>query len=181
MSRIGDTLREPFPGYPPPLTTQPEGLLDLLGLQTNGRYPQHLNSETLQPTIDLLRWYLEDKANFKTGQINYTGTPPTFVGDANLTVPAGEAWIPLQFNVWSTAALATTVTHQLGRTNSSGGSFVALSDPTTWTTGQVAAYMMDPAHYGIYLRPSVQLGIMGLQGSTTQFNYTLRYVRLRTG
>lgn len=179
MSRIGETLREPFPGFPPPLTTRPEGLLSLLGIQNNGRYPESLATAQLQPNIDLLRWYLETVATFKTGTLALAGAG-TFTTSANLTVPAGEHWIVLQFNVVSAGLVAAGAELQVGRTNSSGGTYVALGDasdanPNSYTHANLATWGQ---HY--IARPSVELGVFELNGPGHNVNYTLRYARLQT-
>lgn len=170
-------MREPFPGHPPPITTRPEGLLSLLGLQTNGRYPQHLAYDKLDAGVDLLRWYLESVATFKTGSILVTGS--AFVSDSNLVVPAGEHWLVLQYHMESTAAAAAEQGVYLARANSSGGTIVALSDEVRRSTGTVMVRADGPGQF--YLaRPSVQLGIKQTIGAALTYNYTLRYVRLQT-
>lgn len=180
MSRVGDTLREPFPGYPPPLTTRPEGLLSMLGLQTNGRYPQHLAADNLTVNIDLLRWYCESVATFKTGNINTTGAG-NFVTDANLTVPTGEHWLLLQFSVQGNALIAAGATLQLGRTNSSGGTYVPLGERTESEANSIVSANHSAWATGILLRPSVELGVFQYRGvAAIALSYTLRYVRLQT-
>lgn len=173
-------LREPFPGNPPPLTTRPEGLLSMLGLQTNGRYPQHLQMDWLAPVLDLGRWYQEAVATFKTGSFNSTGTG-NFVTDSNLTVPNGEHWLVLEGSFLGNAAIAGGATFMIGRTNSTGGSFVPLSDRcVTEANGHVSANTNQQA-IGVLLRPSVRYGIHQLNGvAAIALTYCLRYVRLTT-
>lgn len=181
MSRAGDSLREPFPGYPPPITTQPEGLLDLLGLQTNGRYPQHFDYNSLGASLDLTRWYLEQRATFVSGVINVAAVAGTWGTDTLLQVPANQHWILLSFNIMTTGVLAANHTNVVGRTNNAGASFVALGAATTQPTGAVGVWGSDPGFAGTVLRPTVQIGVMHLVATALNYNYVLRYVRLTTG
>lgn len=174
-------MREPFPGNPPPLTTRPEGLLDLLGLQQNGRYPQHLETNTLGVGLDLLRWYLESRATFKTGTINSTAGFVTD-GSGNLTIPNNEHWIVLQFNMQAQTAPAAAWRGWLARTNGSGGSLVSLSQTESTATGQRPHLRVNDTTGQFYLaRPSVRLGLFVDVTAAATFDYTLRYVRLQTG
>jgi len=171
-------MREPFPGYPPPLTSRPEGLLDLLGLQNNGAYPQHLAYQQLVPTLDLLQWYLEAQADF----INTTVTPNSvgFHTGTDLTVPAGEHWVMLAATAVATTG-ATPSTVCFARTNSSGGSILTLG---TYGTGGVAGTLTvcRTDNLGPWLlRPSVQIGLLCAQlGTAVAFTVTLRVARLKT-
>jgi len=172
-------MREPFPAHPPPLTSRPEGLLSLLGLQTNGRYPQHLSYDKLDASIDLLRWYMEGQATFKTGTIN--SLSGSYVTDAggNLTVPAGEHWLLLQFHVHRLTAVAADTGLWLARANSSGTTLVAMSDKVLALTG-TRPMVRSTDQYGILLRPSVTLGVVQDNGAGLALDYTLRYCRLQT-
>lgn len=74
---------------PAPLTERPSGLLDLLGIQNGGQYPQHLASDWLLPQLDLLNFYLESQVqDLRTGNmvLNNIGLV------TGTTVPSGEAW-----------------------------------------------------------------------------------------
>lgn len=177
MSR---TLREPYPDHPPPLTTRPEGLLDLLGLQQNGRYPQHLETNMLGVGLDLLRWYLESRATFKTGTL---ASAAGFVTDnPNLIVPASEHWLVLQFNVQAQAAPAAAWRGWLARTNGSGGSLVSLSPTEATAAGQRPHLRVSDTTGQFYLaRPSVRFGVFIDSAAAATLDYTLRYVRLQTG
>lgn len=173
-------MREPFPGYPPPLTARPEGLLDLLGLQTNGAYPQHLSYNSLDCGIDLLRWYLESRATFKTGNIT-TGAGGTFYTDGtNLTVPAGQHWVLLNFSVVSTASTGATGAKIVpARANSSGLTRVLLGQDSNATNSFLSA-SSDAGMLGYLLRPTVQVGLIDLKGDAVTYTYTLRYVPVNT-
>jgi len=111
-------MREPFPGFPPPITTRPDGLLSLLGLQNNGKYPQHLDYNTLQCGLDLTRWYLEAEQDFPT----FTQLWGAAVGFTSFfTVPDGEAWVLLGGSYQDPAVLAAARTDAIVRTNSTAG------------------------------------------------------------
>jgi len=171
-------MREPFPGNPPPITSRPEGLLSMLGLQTNGRYPQHLEMGNLGAEIDLLRWYLESQATFKTGTMNFVAG--SFQTSTNLTVPAGEHWLVLQYNALCTSVSVDTKTGFLCRANSSAGTIVALGPKCDCVVNERYLLTQGDWALGYLARPSVQLGVYGLIGGTVSLDYTLRYVRLQT-
>lgn len=89
---------------PPPLTARPEGLLSSLGIQSGGRYPQHL-AEELIPTYELGGWYREHQQQFSRVAI---GAGPYSRGSLIdlFQVPAGEVWVVNRIGVY----LRTTVT-----------------------------------------------------------------------
>jgi len=172
-------MREPFPGYPPPLTTRPEGLLDLLGLQNNGAYPQHLAYQQLVPTLDLLRWYLEAQADF----INTTVTcnASGFHTGTDLTVPNGEHWILLAATATGSGG-ATIQTVAFARTNSSGGSVLALGPSATQPAASTVLLARTDDVGPWLIRPSVQLGLFcqNAAGGSVIYTVTLRVARLKT-
>lgn len=174
-------LRDPFPGFPPPLTTRPEGLLSMLGLQTNGRYPQHLAEANLVPQLDLLPWYLESRAEIQSQQgVSNLSTLGQF--HALYTVPAQEVWVLLQFTVQVTAATQTREL-QLCRTRSNDNlSQVKLSDPVSITGTRWPLIGNDASVRYIIFRPTVQIGykiISGADGTNGGhvYNSCLRFVR----
>lgn len=177
----GAAFREPFPGFPPPLTTRPEGLLSMLGLQTNGRYPQHLASETLAPTIDLLSWYLETRAEIQSvaGQ---SLNALAIGGFLQLwQVPANEVWILLNCAV-QPAAVASAQAVQLCRARANDNlSRIPLGPPVSYLTApstQPLGYSEAMVRHIIF-RPSVQIGLHGVSGSGVgnSVNATIRFVR----
>jgi len=174
-------LREPFPGFPPPLTTRPEGLLSMLGLQTNGSYPQHLAYEQLLPSLDLLPWYLESRAEIQSASDVTVATSPNSFG-ALFTVPQQEVWVLLNCTLQA-SNISTPVTVQLARARSNDSlSRIALSAPAAYDTGiagpQPLIPSLDSVRYLVF-RPSVQIGIHGVTGTAglNRYNCCLRFVR----
>jgi len=105
MDRLHDD-RSPLP--PPPLGARPEGLLDILGIKTGGRYPQHLH-EVLQPGLDLTGVYLAQAATSvlsSGGTCSGTGLVAT---DA-IIVPSTENWLVLYGEIASDGAVTAGIT-----------------------------------------------------------------------
>lgn len=173
-------LREPFPNFPPPLTTRPEGLLSMLGLQTNGSYPQHLAYDQLQPTLDLLNWYLESRAEIQSvaGHVMNAAVPGGFT--ALYTVPQQEVWVLLAFSI-QPVVIATACSVQLTRARSNDDlSRLALGEVTPWTaTTFPLCYSREHVRH-LVLRPSVQIGYTYVNGggaAGNSLNSCLRFVR----
>ena len=82
------------------ITRFPVGLLDFLGLKTQGTNPSIL-SDTVAPILDLSQFYLADRWRI----VLESGL--TAAGIANvstaLTVPVGEVWYVKQFGISSSA------------------------------------------------------------------------------
>lgn len=171
-------LKNPFPGFPPPLTTRPEGMLSMLGLQTNGQYPQHLETNTLQPTLDLLGWYLESRAEIQSifgATINVA--PGAF--SPLYTVPAQEVWILLAFTI-QPVTIASACTLQLARARSNDDlSRIALGDPVAVAAGTLPLNRSQDAVRYLIFRPTVQIGVQFVAGSGVgnSWNSCLRFVR----
>lgn len=91
------------------ITRFPVGLLDFLGLKTQGTNPSIL-SDTVAPTLDLSQFYLADRWRIvlETG-LSAVGTNNTATA---LTVPVGEVWYVKQFGL-STGALGAGQTLRL--------------------------------------------------------------------
>jgi len=179
MAAPGFGLKEPFPGFPPPLTTRPEGLLSMLGIQSNGRYPQHLEMERLQPQIDLLPWYLESRAEIAGPQdVSLAGT--AFGAFAPLlTVPANQVWVLLAAS-FQPSAIASACSVQLCRARANDSrSRLALSANTAWTATSWPMAFADSAVRYLIFRPSVQIGYMLTSGVGVGnvADFTLRFVR----
>jgi len=190
MPLPGFGQREPFPGYPPPLTTRPEGLLSMLGLQSNGRYPQHLAYDQLLPTMDLTLWYQESRAEI----LSITPTTPLLIGGSVAgsfvqiyQVPVQEHWLLLAYsiNVDPVSPLgAGSVSLCRARANDSA-SRIALSAETKLCGAAGAGrslICMDWSCRGLLIRPSVQIGlhVADAIGAGITINATLRFVRLQT-
>jgi hypothetical protein len=171
-------LREPFPGFPPPLTTRPEGLLSMLGLQTNGSYPQHLAYENLSPTLDLLNWYLESRAEIQSlATFAQGGVIGAF--QSLYTVPPQEVWILLAFTIQPTNIAATTAI-QLCRARSNDSlSRLALGPPEQVLVTRFPLVRSDEATRYLVIRPSVQIGYQNVEAPNggNLFNACLRFVR----
>lgn len=91
------------------ITRVPVGLLDFLGLKTQGNNPAIL-SDTVAPILDLSDFYLADRWEI------LVETGLNAVGTANVqcvtTVPVGQVWYVKQFGV-STAPLGAGQTLRL--------------------------------------------------------------------
>ena len=170
-------LREPFPGFPPPLTTRPEGLLSMLGLQTNGSYPQHLDYEKLGANLDLLPWYLESRAEIQslTG-FAQAGIAGTF--QSLYAVPPQEVWILLAFTMRPTN-IAVTSAIQLTRARSNDfESRLALGPPCNVAVARYELARSDEATRYLVLRPTVQIGYQNIDTGVGNFwSSCLRFVR----
>lgn len=178
MAAPGFGQKEPFPGFPPPLTTRPEGLLSMLGLQSNGRYPQHLAMDWLQPTLDLLPWYLESRASIESVSSLQTNVA---LGDVRhcYQVPTQEVWVLLNWTI-QTTAVQQAQTVQLCRYRANDSlSRIALSPATAVGPTILPLIGTEAAVRGLVLRPTVQLGIQNVSGSGTAntFNSCLRVVK----
>jgi len=175
----GSAFREPFPGFPPPLTTRPEGLLSMLGLQTNGRYPQHLASDSLVASIDLLAWYLETRAEIQSvaGQSLSGLAVGAFL--QLWQVPQNEVWILLNIAI-QPVTIGSTQTVQPARARANDSlSRYPLGQPLAMTATSLPLSTMDPAYKWIIFRPTVQIGLHGVSGSGVgnTVNGTIRFVR----
>jgi hypothetical protein len=169
-------MREPFPGYPPPLTTRPDGLLSLLGIQNNGRYPQHLAVDNLLPVLDLTRWYLESEQDFPTFT-QLTGGALGF--HLMLTVPEGETWIVLGGTLDYNGALAGARRDSIVRANSTGGGFIALGDAEPGIAGERPLVNVNAAGAGQLLRPLTQIGVWAsVAAAAVNMTLAMRVCRL---
>jgi len=152
--------REPFPGYPPPLTTLPQGLLSMLGLQTNGKYPQHLNTDWLQSHVDLLRWYMESRAEIKnfSGATGWAG-PGVFV--PYWQVPDHEVWILLECGFAYTAAAGTTAQICMARCRAVDQLSMVKLGPSVRAVAATDRPLAgsDSGLVGTVLRPTVRIGV----------------------
>jgi phage shock protein PspC (stress-responsive transcriptional regulator) len=173
-------LRDPFPGNPAPLTTRPEGLLSMLGIQTNGSYPQHMPEGQLQPGIDLLNWYLESRAEVQN-------VAPAIAGMTNggfvsaFQVPPQEVWVLLAVTLVFTVAVGGVSAFSIVRTRPNDfRSKLALGPAVTSTAADLPMVSMDPSFRGLVLRPTVHLGLYvsgaGTAG-TTAGELTCRFAR----
>lgn len=174
-------LREPFPGFPPPLTTRPEGLLSMLGLQTNGSYPQHLKYDELAPGIDLLNWYLESRAEIQSVANGPIGSLSAGTFAPLFTVPTQEVWILLAFTVAPTVGWpVSTAEIQCARARSNDSlSVIALGSAETVTATRLPLVRSDDAVRHLIFRPTVQIGlrIVSTTAANSFVNATLRFVR----
>jgi hypothetical protein len=150
----------------------------MLGLQTNGSYPQHLSYDQLIPQLDLLPWYLQSRAEIQSLQgFALNVAPGAFV---NLyTVPAQEVWVLLAFSI-QPVTIASACSVQLCRARANDdlsrlalgpvGAVTATSLPLVNTTEEARGYIF---------RPSVQIGVQFVSGTGVgnSWNSCLRFVR----
>ena len=85
---------------PSPISRRPAGLLDLLLTQQQGENPNDL-LESVQPTLDLLRFYAPDRMEVAGTTLTHTGVG----SNGSIEVPAGQTW--LTFGVASSVTFAT--------------------------------------------------------------------------
>lgn len=153
---------------PPPLTARPEGLLDSLGIQSGGKYPQTLN-EQLQPTYELGPWYREYEQKFRsadTGALGLT-TAGTYV-DTGLQVPDGEIWIVNRIGIeisWPQGGLTGQGKFQLVRTNNANATILAVSSPQPFFHNAAATTPTQRIVLGLdypplLMRPTVKLRVL---------------------
>lgn len=152
--------KDPAPASwgPPPLTARPEGLLASLGIQSGGRYPQHLLPD-LQPTYELGPWYREYNGTFRSGNVAFATSPPVQGETVDLfTVPDGEIWILNRLAAKVTVPSGNRWAYYLQRVNAAGGTELVLCNATSlnWTSSPTAhtlpCYTNGPP---IILRPTV--------------------------
>lgn len=149
---------------PPPLTTRPEGLLDSLGIQSGGRYPQHLNPD-LQPTYELGAWYREYNQTFRSQTVAPGLTPAGSYVDTGIVVPDGEIWIVNRLGCavsWGIASNNVQGTMQLVRRNAAGSTILTVSTPQLFWLSNVATIPTQVMVLGLdyaplIMRPSVKL------------------------
>jgi hypothetical protein len=118
----------------------PNGLLDLLGMQSTGDTPHLINGE-VQGTLELSDLYLTDRlrgANAATANVAAVGPLLTTVGP-----PAGEQWMVYGFTGASDVALAAatgyTANLLINRASTGFSQFVtqpfAIANPARWAGG----------------------------------------------
>lgn len=155
---------------PPPLTARPEGLLDSLGIQSGGRYPQHLNSD-LQPTYELGAWYREYNQTFQTASATVGTWNSGGLIDTGLQVPEGQIWIVNRIGCFielNALAAGAQLAFQLVRTNAVNGTVLAVSSQQsfqmTTTNGAIVLGLDYPP---LLLRPTTKLRVLfcGTSGS----------------
>lgn len=166
-------------GTPPPITARPDGLLSLLGLQTQGRFPQHLAYDWLLPTLDLTRWYLEAEQDFPT----ISQSSANALGFLQFTqVPQDQAWVFLGCSLSSTAGLVAARMDGVVRGNSTAGagSFVPLAAPVRAEIGQAQMVGGDAGAVGQLLRPLTTIGTWSnIAATAVPQTLILRVVRLQ--
>lgn len=158
---------------PPPLTARPEGLLASLGIQSGGRYPQHLVDQLL-PTYDLGSWYREYNQTFRSATVNMAGTGVSGILDTGLSVADGEIWVVNRLGMLLDGAVFAGSAPgnwrcRLVRVNNQNATPIAMSDEMNIHVANTVN-----AHYGlaaaepfpIILRPTVKLRLVW-NGSTT--------------
>lgn len=166
-------------GVPPPITARPDGLLSLLGLQTQGKFPQHLAYDWLQPTMDLTRWYLEAEQDFPT----FTQLWGAAVGFTQFfQVPQDEVWVLLGGSLSTPSALAAARKDGIVRGNSTAGagSFVPLVDPVRFEIGEAQMIGIPAENAGWLLRPLTTIGAWAsIAATAVNATMILRVVRLQ--
>lgn len=166
------------PGTPgawgePPLTARPEGLLSTLGIQSGGRYPQHLEAN-LVPTYELGDWYREYNQTFRTVTVSPgAGLAKGSFVDTTLAVPDGEIWIVNRIGclITSAFAAASRSTWILVRTNNADGTILPLTDSLTIENQAAPSSgfgLLSGRDLPIILRPTVKLRLGYMDSSVNQ-------------
>jgi hypothetical protein len=153
----------------------------MLGLQTNGSYPQHLKYDDLLPTLDLLPWYLESRAEIQSVIPAAISSLGAGAFQAIWTVPTQEVWVLLACTLQPTfpwAAGPSEIQICRARANDSL-SRIALSDPVSITATRYPLCYSSPAVRGLVLRPTVQIGVQAVTATPAAsfVNGCLRFVR----
>lgn len=161
---------------PPPIQTLPSGLLGLLGIKNGGQYPQNIDP-TLQPTIDLLDWYLQTNSEVVfSGPVSLTTVGNTLI--TPFTVPAHEYWAINDWGSELTLGAGEAISVAIGYTV--GGAMQLLSSRETITAA--AAAMMNlkmDKQRPLILPPGTSMGyvVSSITGNIDGLN-TLRITRL---
>jgi len=177
--------RSPLP--PPPLGARPEGILDVLGIKTGGRYPQHLYGDLL-PQLDLSELYLQQPVQYALssgGTMSGTGLVNTDV----ILVPDNEAWLLMAGELASDSTLTATLTGvRLGLSLGLGGAtYNQTTSPVPllytgrdWVQPDILADAWQFSPY-VLAQPGSRLQSICLRytgsGSET-IRFRLRYLRL---
>lgn len=123
-----------------PINRTPPGLLSLLGIQTAGNNP-HMLSDTVTPTLEMLRLYLEGFSLPEAAATNAPAAPGFFAVNGPLLIPGpGEILVCNGIAATAGAALGVGVTmkYKLAITqNIVGGMFAVFGDTITATTGDI--------------------------------------------
>jgi len=86
-----------------PVNPKADGFLSLLGIKNLGRNPEFL-MESVQPTIDMQRWYMEANCIERMGYADVPNPDPSLVGylpatdplvGTSIIVPEGQLWFML--------------------------------------------------------------------------------------
>lgn len=160
----------------PPLTARPEGLLSTLGIQSGGRYPQHLLSD-LQPVYELGPWYREYNGTFRSGTVDWQNTQKG--EEATLfQVPDGEIWIVNRLNVFWEKVVNNQMGAVVFRQNNAGGTRLVLAEAQSTNTAATTMHAYaNPGVLPIILRPTVEMvaQITWLTGTISGTNITLNW------
>jgi len=147
----------------PPLTSRPEGLLDLLGIQSGGRYPQTL-SPVLAPTFELGPWYSEYNQTFRTSNFDPNALGVGLYFDTGLQVPDGELWIVNRVAIALSIIMAAPQNEQafqIVRTNNANTSVVPVCHPVKVSTNNPAtryhAILGNEFASPLIMRPTTKL------------------------
>lgn len=111
----------------PSITRYPPGLLDLLGLQSQGDNPRAL-SDTVSPVVDIGQLYLASTQQLVTGSGGGAIAGFNSFGP-ELEVPVGQVWVVHAFNVSVAAGVGVSGTFGPSlRPGAAGGARMTLSD-----------------------------------------------------
>jgi len=162
-----------------PIQSIPPGLLSLFQLKNEGKNPSEF-VETVQPTIDLLRWYLEPQAeNLSSGtqQVNTAGVFTTFTP---LAVPVGEFWIVTGASMSIACGVGETITAKMGYTPGVGAGTEGLTQYESLIASQTGLFTMSKDFAPLYCPGGATFGVHALAVvGSPDVVMVLRFVRLK--
>jgi hypothetical protein len=146
------------------IQTLPIGYLDALGLKTTGVNPPN-TLDSVTPVVDMLPFYFGDnvdsETNLFTGVVSGT--------DVSISVPAGEAWIPLaaSYNVIRDAVNIQPIETSIGFVvrNNFVRTGVINQTTTLSVTGQMVTAVWNPAFHMLLPAGSVIRGRLDVGGA----------------
>jgi hypothetical protein len=137
----------------------PNGLLSMLQIKNDAKYPQALSDELL-PVLDLVDWYCQTNAEFVSQSTTPGAANNVVVTLASLTVPASELWFVNSYIAQITAGAGGTVVdgraivfRQTAALNEAMEAGPAVNCAATLTD-----FSSLSPRYGVILRPGDSLG-----------------------
>lgn len=162
-----------------PIQSIPPGLLSLFQLKNNGRNPSGL-VEAVQPSLDLLRWYLEPAAENLSSGVQQVNAAGSFITFTPLSVPVGEFWIVTGLSMSIACGAAETVTLKAAYTPGVGAGTEGLTQYESLIANQTGLFTMPKDFAPLYCPGGATFGVhaSAVAGSPDAV-MLLRFVRLK--